>query len=204
MKQSENVKNLLAEMVKIQNEISTFPKNSQAYGYKYTDLDTIITKVKPILAKHNIGFLQSVTTLENGDGITTRIFNAEGDYIEDTARLPVITGVKNNSAQTAGMSISYMRRYSLCAMLGITSDEDTDGNTTEAEPSLKGGNSTPEESKEISNLLKSEYSDGGKIFTVDEIRAFLKKREIDYTAQQLITVVKNEIQRRIEINNSKK
>ena len=94
-------------------------------------------------------------------------------------------------------------------MIGVAADiyaGKWDGSKYKDNPTeqpLKGGNSTPEESKEISNLLKSEYSDGGKIFTVDEIRAFLKKRESEYTAQQLITVVKNEIQRRIEINKSR-
>jgi hypothetical protein len=34
---------------------------------------------------------------------------------------------KANNAQNIGASISYIRRYALCAILGCSSDEDTDG-----------------------------------------------------------------------------
>ena len=130
MKQSESIAELLAALVEVQSCLPTMPKSSQAYGYKYTDLDTITQTIKPILSKNGIGYMQSVGGLaENALTLTTRIFNKKGEYIEDTAALPTITSTKNNAAQTLGMSITYMRRYALCAMLGITSDEDTDANT---------------------------------------------------------------------------
>ena len=130
MIQSENINELLAALAEVQSELPTMPKAKQAYGYKYTDLDTITQTIKPILTKHGIGYMQSVGGLaENALTLTTRIFNKKGEYIEDTAALPTITSTKNNAAQTLGMSITYMRRYALCAMLGITSDEDVDANT---------------------------------------------------------------------------
>lgn len=126
MKQSENITELLNALAEIQNELPTMPKNSKAYGYNYTDLDTITQVIKPILHKHNVGYLQSVG-IENGlQTLTTRVFSTKGEWIEDTTILPVINGTKNNAAQTLGMSITYMRRYMLSAMLGITSDEDID------------------------------------------------------------------------------
>lgn len=133
MKQSESISKLLSGLMDVQKEIPTMPKNAKAYGYKYTDLDTITSVIKPILARHDIAYMQSVGTNEQGQNIlTTRIFNRDGEYIEDSTVLPIIQGTKNNSAQTLGMAITYMRRYALCAMFGITSDEDVDANTFNA------------------------------------------------------------------------
>lgn len=130
MKQSENITELLAALEAVQAEMPTMPKNSQAYGYKYTDLDTITQTIKPILHKHALAYMQSIgSTMQGQVTLTTRLFNSNGQYIEDTVALPIITSTKNNEAQTLGMSITYMRRYALCAMLGITSDEDVDANT---------------------------------------------------------------------------
>src|SRR5574344_1751788 len=217
MLQSGSIAELLAAMADVQRELPTMPKSKQAYGYKYTDLDTITQTIKPILSKHGIGYMQSVGGLEeNALTLTTRIFNKKGEYIEDTAALPTITSTKNNAAQTLGMSITYMRRYALCAMLGITSDEDVDANingTTqtqgsdkptppkqEARPNQpakfafapKGGETTAEEKKEIGNLLKSKYADGAPVFNTDEAKKYSAMRK-DYTAREVSDNIKKDL-----------
>ena len=221
MLQSDNLAELLAALAEVQSEIPTMPKSSQAYGYKYTDLDTITQTIKPILSKHGIGYMQSVGGLtENSLTLTTRIFNKKGEYIEDTAALPTIASAKNNAAQTLGMSITYMRRYALCAMLGITSDEDVDANlngTTQtkvintptqpkhvASPKQpakfdfvpKGGETTPVEKKEICNLLASKYTNGAPVFTKDEAKKYSDMRK-GYTAREVIDAIKNKLQARL-------
>lgn len=223
MLQSESIAELLAALAEVQSELPTMPKSSQAYGYKYTDLDTITQTIKPILGKHGIGYMQSVGGLaENALTLTTRIFSKKGEYIEDTAALPTITSTKNNAAQTLGMSITYMRRYALCAMLGITSDEDVDANingTTSPQVEAvknafngevvqpkkqpaklafepKGGETTAEEKREIGNLLKSKYADGVPIFTKDEMKSYSDMRK-ERTAREVIDSIKAELQKRV-------
>lgn len=217
MIQSENINELLASIAEVQSEIPTMPKSSQAYGYKYADLDTITQTVKPILHRHGIGYMQSV-----GGGIcsgvmtlTTRVFNKSGQYIEDTAALPVITSAKNNAAQTLGMSITYMRRYMLCAMLGITSDEDTDFNTAgnaapgakpapkeqkpktaeQPKPQMKGGESTPAEKARINELCAAKYADGKPVFMREEVLLYSSYRK-DKTAAELISFIENALRNR--------
>lgn len=215
MIQSDSIAELLAALAEVQGELPTMPKSSQAYGYKYTDLDTITQTIKPILGKHGIGYMQSVGGLtENALTLTTRIFSKKGEYIEDTAALPTITSTKNNAAQTLGMSITYMRRYALCAMLGITSDEDVDANingTTqgsdkptppkqEARPKQpaklafepKGGETTPEEKKELGNLLASKDANGKPIFTRYEMKKYSDMRK-DCTAREVIDIIKKDL-----------
>ena len=211
MIQSENIAELLAEIAEVQSELPTMPKCSQAYGYKYTDLDTITQTVKPILYKHGIGYIQSVGGLAaDGMTLTTRLFNKQGQYIEDTAALPAITSTKNNAAQTLGMSITYMRRYALCAMLGITSDEDVDANALERTPpkngataqkpsqkaELKGGESTEAEKARIRDLCEARYADGKPVFTRDEKLLYSSYRKDKYTAAELIAFIENALRNR--------
>lgn len=218
MIQSENINELLAALADVQSELPTMPKSKQAYGYKYTDLDTITQTIKPILSRHGIGYMQSVGGLaENGLTLTTRIFNRKGEYIEDTAAIPAITSTKNNAAQTLGMGITYMRRYALCAMLGITSDEDVDANTEQPQGSQqkptppkqaarpkqpakaqftpKGGESTPEEKARIKELCGAKYANGKNVFSLDEIKLYSSYRK-DKTATELIAFIENALRNR--------
>ena len=210
MKQSESISKLLSGLMDVQREIPTMPKNKDGYGYKYTDLDTITSVIKPILARHDIAYMQSVGTNEQGQNIlTTRIFNRDGEYIEDSTILPIIQGTKNNSAQTLGMSITYMRRYALCAMFGITSDEDVDANTfnapqqTQAPQNVQNVasamNGAVTETRnigvEIKNLLESVDANGMAIFTENDkerFRAECKSKGLS----AVLSDVQNELTRR--------
>lgn len=221
MIQSENINELYASLIEVQCEMPSFPKNAKAYGYNYTDLDTITAALKPLLHKHGVGYMQSV-----GGGIagqpltlTTRIFNKGGQWIEDTVALPEITSAKNNAAQTLGMAITYMRRYALCAMFGITSDEDVDANTfdrqTQAQaraeqkrteqptpPQQKktivykdGQEATPEQAARMKELGAATYLNGQPIFSSDEKKSYVARASV-MTAQELIEFMENALRNR--------
>lgn len=64
-------------------------------------------------------------------------------------------------------------------------------------PDLKGGASTPEEIAEIKNLLSAKGPDGTLLFTLEEKRAYGATRIEQYTAQELIAVIKAELLRRL-------
>ena len=210
MKQTESIKALLESMAKAQAEFTTLPKDKAGYGYNYTDLDTVISYIRPIMAKHNLAFMQTLTTLEgNAPAITTRIFHTSGEWIEDTTPLPPVTLAKGNAAQNLGAAITYMKRYTLCAMLGISSDEDADGKADPAPggtrgndrnvpaqkpknegPKLAGGPDTEEEHEQIKALLKTKYPDGTPMFEEEakKVTSWRKER----TASQVIEYLKSE------------
>jgi hypothetical protein len=113
--------------------------------------------------------------------ITTRVFHTSGEWIEDTTILPDVAMAKTNAAQNMGASITYMRRYFLCAMLGITSDEDTDAvvesrNESEARSNASGSNTPkvqrPNYSSEQIAIMKK-WTDG--TFTDEELAEFRKR-----------------------------
>lgn len=116
------------DFINAQSEIMTLPKDKKGYGYNYTDFDTVVKTVKPILKKHNIGFTQLLDTKENGkSGITTILFHISGESFQSWFELPPLALGKANSCQNVGGAISYIKRYALCAVLGCSSDDDIDG-----------------------------------------------------------------------------
>lgn len=208
MKQSESVKTILSDLGKAQAEFPTLPKDTNGYNYKYTNLDTVITTLRPILTKYKIGFMQSLTTSETGkSAITTRLFHETGEWLEDTTPLPDVLLSKGNAAQNLGAAITYMKRYTLCAMLGVSSDEDPDGKADgnpdfnarkQNAPAQKqdntpaGGWDTKEQANRIRELLAAKYPDGTPIFADSDHRAITSMRATK-TADEVIRMLNEEI-----------
>lgn len=180
MNQSESVKSISEALVKAQSEFGTLPKDKNGYGYKYTDIDTVISYVRPILSKNGLAFMQTLSTVDGKSAMTTRVLHTSGEWIEDTVVLPDVVLAKTNAAQNMGASITYMRRYSLCAVLGISADEDTDAvvEVRTVEPAKKPA---PKEEKpkkieftkdEIEMMNKWKVAE---VFTNEELAEFKKK-----------------------------
>lgn len=127
MKTSDKCESIFQAQIAMQSEMTNIAMDSQGYGYKYTSLKTLIAHVRPIMAKHGLGFFQTTTSKENGEvGVTTRLIHTSGEWIEDTMTAPLTKLAKMNEYQVAGSVITYFRRYALSALLGIASDEDMD------------------------------------------------------------------------------
>ena len=87
---------------------------------KYADLANIQSQIREPLAKSELGYVQITT--ENG--LETILFNRLGETINFV--YPVNLSGK---AQEIGSSITYAKRYSLVALLGLIVDgDDDDGN----------------------------------------------------------------------------
>ena len=59
----------------------------------------------------------------------TVLTHASGEWISSSLSLPLADEKGKSGAQVAGSIITYLRRYTLSAVLGMYSDEDTDGNS---------------------------------------------------------------------------
>lgn len=127
MKMSESITNISVALCKFQQECPAPKKNSvnPHFKNKYAALDEIISTITPVLTKNGLSQIQSTTAEGEQIGVKTLLIHQSGEFIEfDTLWLPM--GKVN--AQGAGSSITYARRYALCASLGIAADEDDDGN----------------------------------------------------------------------------
>lgn len=118
------MKELYKALAAFQQDVPNIYKNAKGYSYTFADLGEINDIIKPILAKHNLGYVQPI----NGDTIKTIIFHTEsGESIESSANIPQGVQLKGmNDFQVLGSAITYLRRYSLSSMLGLITDEDAD------------------------------------------------------------------------------
>jgi hypothetical protein len=118
------MKNLYKSLAGFQQEVPVILKDTEGYNYNYADLPAIIEIIKPILKKNGLGYYQAV----EGNQVKTVVFHVEsGEQITSSAEIPQGVSLgKMNDFQVLGSAITYLRRYSLSAMLGLVTDKDND------------------------------------------------------------------------------
>lgn len=132
MKHSESIANIAAALVAAQADIKAVGKDSvnPHFKSKFASLDSIIDMVRPALSKHGLAIVQGATLPESHDGVLigftveTMLVHKSGEWITNGAVLPMVKA----DPQGAGAAMTYGRRYSLAALLSISTDEDDDGN----------------------------------------------------------------------------
>jgi hypothetical protein len=118
---------LLTALNKVQGELKPVEKSKSNphFRSKYATLEDILEVSIPLLSKHGLVLIQSLAGTETSPTLETIIAHVSGQNIKSTAPL----FCKELTSQGLGSAITYMRRYSLMAILGIsTTDEDDDGN----------------------------------------------------------------------------
>lgn len=139
---STNQKNLFAALAKAQGSFPIIPKDSEVevkskegkflYKYKYADLTTIIGCTRPALSSNGLSFTQGMIT----GGFATTITHESGETLV-TGFIPCDIPKSQDMKQIAAL-ITYVKRISLTAALGVSADEDVDAGSIEA----NAGNST--------------------------------------------------------------
>jgi len=133
MKRSESIANIAAALCKFQSECPAPKKIAENphFKSKYSPLEEIISTIKPHLSKNGLSFFQSTTTEGENICVTTLILHTSGEFIESE---PLKLPMGKVTAQGAGSAVTYARRYSLCAALGIAAEDDDDGNAATEQP----------------------------------------------------------------------
>ncbi len=134
---SDSIKNLAVAQANIQKEIEDIAKDSEGYGYKYTSYDALVKHLRPLLTKHGISFIQMPVGHDNQIGVRTVYMHTSGEWISSVVLSPIVESRQMNVYQSVGSAITYFRRYSLSAFVGIASDEDNDASTVQAKPKPK-------------------------------------------------------------------
>lgn len=87
----------------------------------YVTLDNILSAIKEPLKEAGLTFVQ----IPVGEGLRTILIDIEsGESLEGTFTLMPA----KNDPQGQGSAITYARRYALSAILGLSTEEDDDGN----------------------------------------------------------------------------
>lgn len=128
MNKSQSIKELATALGKAQSEMpfAKMDSTNPFFKSKYADLGSVIATAKPVLARNNLSISQNIEGANGMVGVTTIIMHSSGEWLESSVFLPIKEGGKS-LAQDAGSTITYLRRYTYAAILGMYADEDTDG-----------------------------------------------------------------------------
>ena len=135
---SPKIDKLAAALAKAQSEIRGAKKSSTNPFFKsdYADLDTVIKSCFPQLTKNGLSVIQGNDTCDKGSFyVTTMLLHESGQWIKSKLKMPI--GGKKD-AQAVGATITYARRFSLSAMVGIAQTDD-DGNSIQIQGDENNG-----------------------------------------------------------------
>lgn len=153
MNKSESIAALAEALSKFQEEVKQpfKDKTNPFFNSKYVPLENIVEVITQTAPKHGLSFMQYPVNNENKVGIKTVIMHKSGEFIETE---PIFALPAKQDAQATGSTITYLKRYSLAAVFGITSDVDDDGNAA----------STPQQQKAptLADVLKAAAKKTGK------------------------------------------
>lgn len=125
---SEQLNELASALAFVQSEIENASKNAANphLKSKYANLESILFEIRPVLSKHGLSLAQFPSYTEGVASLSSILMHKSGQFLENTASCKL--EIRNDNIQGIGSAITYLRRYSAAAIVGIT-QEDDDGHS---------------------------------------------------------------------------
>lgn len=143
MGQSEAIGDLAKALSQVQGELADVARDRQGRGYMYADLGAVLAEVRPLLAKHGLAVVQCPGQFSEGAmSLETTLIHDSGQWISSRCSAPVEQMLNSSGrpitsmVQCIGSVITYLRRYSLAACIGVT-QVDQDGSYSEHAPQAR-------------------------------------------------------------------
>ena len=127
MKHSESIALLAGALAKAQLQIEPASKNATNPHFRshYADLASIWDACRGPLNTNGLSIVQFPCDGEVGrTGLCTMLLHSSGEWISEV----VTTRSQKDDPQGLGSALTYLRRYALAAVVGVTATEDDDGN----------------------------------------------------------------------------
>ena len=132
MRESADITKIAFALVRAQGAMENPPRNravqvrTQAgtYTFRYATLDKITEMTRRVLAENGLCVLQPIVSTDKGPALVTRLLHESGQWMECEILMPPL----GSNPQAFGSAVTYLRRYSVSAMLNISADEDDDAN----------------------------------------------------------------------------
>lgn len=139
MKTSEQVNEIFAAYSKAQSAFEAAMRDHKAkvetktggsYEFSYADFAAYVESCRAALGANGLSFLQEATRKELEVSVITRLVHCSGQWVEtEPLSVPLIPDSRGAiTAQIVGSGVTYCKRYSLSALLGLASEFDDDGN----------------------------------------------------------------------------
>ena len=143
----DNANEVAAALANFNLEMENIAKNAKNPFFKssYLDLSAIANTVRPLLAKHGLSVIQYPIDDENGRiSVNTVLLHKSGQKIEFPGIW--VKPSKLGDVQVLGSVITYLKRYSIAAILFVAGcEEDDDG-----EKAVGRGESAPQATQQTS------------------------------------------------------
>lgn len=97
---------------------------------RYVSLDHLIAKTRPVLNRHGLAVTQEPTHIEGEPALRTTVVHVSGE--SRSSVMPLL--LTKRDSQGVGGALTYSRRYAWAALLGVSADEDDDGNQVSSGP----------------------------------------------------------------------
>ena len=121
-------KEITAALCKFIQQVGTIEEKDTAQYGKFADLSTVLSTVNPALAANGLAVVHTTKVLEGKNILITNLLHTSGESITSEMLLPNNTGGGGNPMHKEGGAITYCRRYSLLAILGLNAGiPDNDG-----------------------------------------------------------------------------
>lgn len=164
-KKSESITNIAKALGIFQSKVAAIGKDGENSHFrsKFATLENIIAGIKKPLEEAKLSYVQ----MPSGDNeLVTVLMHETGEFMESTVKM----APKTNDPQGQGSAITYMRRYSLSAMLGLATGDDDDGNAA-TKPGKQGDNAATTKKPEVK--IDTLFEKAKKNLTICEDKAKL-------------------------------
>jgi len=180
MKRSESIVEISKALNQFHKIVEQPAKSAANPFFKssYVPLEDVVEAITTACEEIGLSFTQWALTDDEGKvGVATLLMHESGEWIEYP---PVMIRPSKVDPQQLGSAITYLKRYTLSAVFGITSDKDDDGEkamnrNSQGKPQYQ--TMTPDQKNELFQLYKSKMESLGKNFTDQMGIDFIKKQE---------------------------
>lgn len=140
----ELIKAFVAMQADLQGAEQTGWDPTHGRGRSYANINDVLNAIREPMAQHGLAVMQF--PVASGDGrlaMTSRIVHVSGQWLQTPTLIATVVDFRGNPSmniQALGSAVTYLRRYQLKPLVGL-SDEDDDGNSA-------AGNGVPEKKTE--------------------------------------------------------
>lgn len=139
---SENIKEISGALAKAQAEFQTPKRTKEAMvtatrKYKYADLQDVYDSVREPLAKNGLAITHLTQEFAGQVELVTMLVHESGEFFRSI--YPV--KARAERPQEMGSAMTYARRYTVSALLGIASEEDDDAQSAQEASRAAGSDS---------------------------------------------------------------
>lgn len=106
----------------VKDRTAKIDSSKGGYSYKYADLASLLDAVRKPLADNGLALTQPIIVGEHGMVLHTMLLHVSGAHLDSYYPLAA-----HERPQEMGSEITYSRRYTAGAILGIASEDDDDG-----------------------------------------------------------------------------